>query len=373
MKCVLNWLVIVCASLVLAACDDDNPGGTGGDGDGTNPGADADAGVEDASSDDVPNRDTADSDSGAPDGHVGSDADATLEDALEGGIPLTSFIETAAAGICDAMFRCCSTTDVDDWFAPIGFNPRFEEMVDELPPNVDVTADSCPALVEEVFTIAPFGPWVTAVENGHAGYDGQAAHSCLEALDAAACGDDVTAALFDGTCLAFNAPRGGDVQRLMFERRSVDGDACTVLSDGVGGGFFGSCDPALAFCCVTRDDGSGSCGIGSAESVGTCQVAGQEGDVCGLFPTLQICATGLDCGLDDRCEAPVDTPLSVGDLCYQDFSLQGRCVESWCDLLGTTVCEPYLEDGAECQMAESCASGFCDTVCSQPTFCRGSE
>ena len=287
------------------------------------------------------------------------------------GLPIAELVAATAQAICEGLFRCCPDEDVVQWFAPLSQHPRLEDLWSTFPPNVTLTPETCPATLEDAFGIVPFGPWVQAVADGLADYDAVAAEACLDTLAEASCGTDLLSAMYDSTCLGFGAPAGGDEQRVMFSRSAQTGDPCVPLSDGVGAGIFGTCEPSAGFCCVTKE-GQDDCSIGAPLTEGICVPASQVGEACSVFPVLQVCATGLECNLDNICELPSQSLLTEGDLCYENFSLLGSCQDSWCDLLGTSKCESFIGDGEPCTMPESCLSGACsDGTCGALQMCIG--
>ena len=296
--------------------------------------------------------------------------DAGVTGGTEAGIPLSALVDETAVATCDALFRCCTEQNVLDFFAPIVNNPRYEEIVDMIPPNVNVDAASCPDLMRVILDVAPIGSWVRAVERGEVSYDGEAAQACRDTLNSASCGDDVLSALYDGTCLSYTAPLGGDEQRKMFSRARATGESCGPIYDGVGGVFYGTCDPHVAFCCVRNE--RGDCLPASSEdTVGECVAVSAVGEACSAFPA-QLCATGFECNVDGVCEALNTTPLAVGQACTENFSALGECVDSYCDYGNTDTCVAFLPDGAECTFHYECEGGSCiEGTCQVNTYCVG--
>jgi len=290
---------------------------------------------------------------------------------------LDGLVAEVAAATCDALFRCCDDTDVEGYFAPHRDSPSLEAIAPRLPPNMPLDAAGCPAVMEEIFAIVPFGGWVDAARAGEVGFDEAAYDACLDTLRTASCGDEVRAALYDGTCLAYNPPLGGDDQRRMFSRTASDGAPCGPIRDGIGAGFFGTCDPTTSFCCFT-DPANPDIGCTFAYDgdgvprEGVCRPAGGEGDACDGLPPLSICRTGLECA-DGTCVAPSTATLAVGETCVDEgFMLLGDCDGGYCDLFGSSVCEPLEPDGAECTAPYECQSGSCvEGACAAPTFCTG--
>ena len=322
----------------------------------------------------------ADSAEAAGDREAASESDREAD--REGDGPAAAaVVDAAAVALCGALYRCCpSDEELARFFAPVATSDPdgvFADVIPRVPPNAPLSADECPSLVAAVHRTKGIGPFAAAAAAGEVDYDAAAAQSCLTRLDDATCGDDVTAALFDGTCFGLSAPLGGDQQRSMFTRTATDG-TCHPLADGFGGILFGTCDPTTSFCCI--DDGSGACGFGGTDDVGTCAPAAQEGEACSAFAPVLVCATGLECipeagpGGSDGCVAPSLTTLADGDVCYDEsvYRLLGDCVGGWCDATGTNRCEPRRVDGAECQTADQCVSlGCVDGICGVDDFCAG--
>jgi hypothetical protein len=281
-----------------------------------------------------------------------------------------TLIAEASQSLCSALLRCCDTASEDIFFAPYNQNDVFLDLRPLIPPQAELTAETCPGVVSQLLERRPFGAWIAAVERGEVGFDEAAAINCVANLDAATCGDEATAALFDASCFAFGPPLGGEEEREIFLRTDVAGAACTALDDGFGGAFFGTCDPFQAFCC--KDEGNG-CAIPAPGDAGVCQTVSQEGEACSFFPTLQLCATGLDCDDNDLCVAPNTTPLQTGDTCIDaNLAFLGECVDSFCDLFGTSLCTALGADGASCTAGFECEGGACNAnLCAQSNICVG--
>jgi hypothetical protein len=265
-------------------------------------------------------------------------------------------VRQVAASSCGALFRCCDGASRQRYFASYQANLRLASLAGRFPPADEA---SCAALLEEALPIVPLGGWLSAVDAGLVAYDGAAAAACLQALDTAACGAPMREALFDGRCFGFNPPQGGGEQRAMFQRTAVDGAPCRALNDGIGGGFYGTCNPAEAFCCYERP-GSPGCALSNDAGTGTCRAVSAEGEACGVSP-LQLCATGVDCNpATGTCASSPDAALGNGQPCADgSFNLLGDCAQGWCDLFGTRTCEPRKADGAACFGPDECAGGDC--------------
>ena len=152
----------------------------------------------------------------------------------------------------------------------------------------------------------------------------EAAYSaCRSALDGAACGAPVGAALGDSTCFGFSAPLGGAQQRAMFHRTAGPGTACAPIRDGIGSAFFGTCDPTKAFCCFEDATKPGACSLpfdgAGTPRAGTCKAASDVGQACEMVGDVRFCKTGLACDADSStCAAGADAPLPVGTACLDD-------------------------------------------------------
>ncbi len=155
----------------------------------------------------------------------------------------------------------------------------------------------------------------------------------------------------------------------MFRRTAADGEACTPLNDGFGGLYYGTCDPTITFCCIEEEAG---CGTPSPSDEGTCQPVAGIGDVCSVFP-VQLCATGVMCSAENRCEEASTAILAPGVECAgESFGVLGECQDSWCDLIDTGLCEPLSDDGTACVFPYECVSGACNAgVCSPFATCVG--
>jgi hypothetical protein len=285
-----------------------------------------------------------------------------------------------AEALCQVLFSCCDET-LAVFFAPVATAEAdgiFGDLRERVPPAAELTEDACPDLITEIHRRKGLGPFVEAARDGLVGFDATGLQSCLDELETASCGDAARTAVFDSTCFGLEPPAGGADQRRMFVRTETRG-GCRPLADGFGGLFFGSCDPDTSFCCVV--DGSGDCGIPGVDDEGTCTPAALEGEACSPFAPVLPCATGLECipgaGPDGRdgCLAPSTTPLAHGVVCYDSnrFRLAGVCTDGWCDILGSDVCEPFVERGGACSSGEQCGpGGAClDGVCADSDLCAG--
>ena len=285
-------------------------------------------------------------------------------------LEVSALISEVSDAVCDLLTRCCSETDRSIYFEGIAIQQRIIDagLDGAIPPAVAWQDFSCKETLAEVFEVQPFGAWVDAVEAGLATYHAEEGRACLEALEGASCGAEATDALFDSSCFGFSPPMSSLTPRRMFTRTAALGETCMPLTDGVGGAIFGTCDPTIGWCC--RESASGSCGL-SPDSEGTCVAAGGEGDSCGFVPTMSFCQTGLYCGTDSCVIDALDL-LQLGDPCFDDNGLLGDCVESYCDMFDSRICEPLKSFGEVCEMPYECISGACDTgTCNDPDYCAG--
>jgi hypothetical protein len=294
-------------------------------------------------------------------------------------LPLGALRAEIARATCDALFRCCAPgDDLAIFFAPVANadpNGRYADVIAQVPPNRELSAADCPAVLEQIHAVSGIGAWLDAATAGLVDYREPEARACIAALDDAGCGAPARAALFDQTCFALAPPDGGEEQRRSFARTAAADEACRPIADGFGGLFYGSCDPHAAFCCVLND--AGRCSFPSAASTGTCQRVSAVGEPCSMLLPVQLCATGLECvpdsaGQGDRCLAPSRAPLTTGAACYDPsrFVVLGECVDGYCDLLGSDRCEAKKLDGLSCAGGVECASGACEGGrCGPPTLC----
>jgi hypothetical protein len=168
-------------------------------------------------------------------------------------------------------------------------------------------------------------------------------------------------ALTDPRCFGFT-PGTGDVTRSFFRRTATAGAACSFVRDGVGGLFFGTCDPSQAYCCY---DSGGRCTVAPSAmlpgAMGTCRAASAVGEQCAVAPSLRVCRTGLECNGSGRCEAPRTASLTTGASCWNaSDGLLGTCpATDFCDLFGSNRCTTLRADGASCAGGDACRSGFC--------------
>jgi hypothetical protein len=308
-----------------------------------------------------------------PDDANGGEAEGETSGESAPSVEAEDPIEEIAVALCGALFRCCDSADLEVYTGAMAHSESLLEFAQALPPENEA---DCVATFTDAYTITPMGDWFDAVDQGLVSLNQEAYAQCLSALNNAACGDEVSAALWDSTCFAFSAPSGGSEQRSTFQRTGSTGDPCMPIRDGVGAGFYGSCDPQVAFCCTVDPDAPElGCTYpfdadGNPRS-GTCQAVADDGEGCSFVPPLAFCRTGSSCSLDDVCVAGSTAILQPGEICAENYTSLGTCLDGWCDFLGSNVCEPTRELGAACFAGYECASGTCtDGLCAVADFCE---
>ena len=284
------------------------------------------------------------------------------------------FVTAVSSAICDAMFRCCDGNSHEWFFQAWRDNALVSDRVAEMPPNMLLNVESCPALVADLMVETWLGGWMSTVSDGMVELDLLQAGNCLDELRNATCGDPLRAALTDRTCFSVSAPSGGLEQRRFVRRTSIEGADCRPIGDGFGGLYYGSCDSTRAFCCVPDETGSCSA-YPVVGDVGTCQAITPDGESCSQEPPLQMCQTGPSC-VEGVCVPNATAPLSVGEVCYEQstYSLLGECDEGWCDLFGSQECESPKAESEPCFMADECDSDWCDPstqTCVLNPICNG--
>lgn len=275
-------------------------------------------------------------------------------------------IPLAAAKLCAALDACCDPAAQERFFAPWVVLETLDDLDPRLPPAAALSAEECPTLVEELLLRRPFGAWLSAVDRGLVQLELEGARACLAELEPA-CGPALAAALEDPTCFALGPPAGGSEQRRMFSRKATTGP-CAALDDGVGGVLYGTCDPAVAFCCYGEDE----CGFPGEAEDGVCAPVSPTNSACSMLP-LQLCATGESCGMDDRCHADGSAALVLGAPCIDEhFVLLGTCTDGYCQIGGSDACEPRVGPGEACIEHPACTTGLCEEgACVEDGFCRG--
>lgn len=279
-----------------------------------------------------------------------------------GELSVDELVAAVAASTCDAIYRCCGAVDVEFYFTAFqNFTNVPQELKDQIPPSAELSAEQCPAVMEQLLEIRYLGTWMDALEAGTVQYDPAAAKECLDEMDGAGCGlgceVNVVDVLYDGSCFGYPPPNPGpENQRRMFRRTRIEGEACARLTDGEGGLYFGTCDPTAAFCCY--DDGNGGCAESPGEE-GTCVAAGGEGDPCSRMGDLQLCQTGLTCSDAGMCVLEGEGEFELGEQCYDFPTYLGDCSEGYCDVLGDGSCEPLKSVGEDCVASFECRSDAC--------------
>ena len=290
---------------------------------------------------------------------------------------LDALVQRAATATCDAVADCCAAPEIELFFGGMANHPRLDAIADRLPPNAPLDVDTCPDLIAEAYQAVSLGSWIAAAEDGFVEFDIEAATTCLDALEAVACDESFAEAFFSGQCFGFTPPYGAGQQRVSFGRIGNVGDDCIGLTDGAGGAFFGTCNPANAWCAQVQGEATRI--VPDGEN-GTCVAASGVGDPCGFVftpgspSTFQVCQQGLECNLENECSAPNVGAIAMGDACYDsgEFTLLGDCVDSYCDILGTNECLALKDDGAACTDSFQCGSAFCNEGrCTVGQFCDG--
>lgn len=353
--------IAVCAMLALPACASSDAAASGSD----HPAA-ADAGQDADGSDATQDQAT---------GDTAAEADAPVD---AGVTSVDEMLPAAADAICSALFRCCDAASMEEYFAAATSKPSLASFQDKVPPAVTLDATGCREVVAQMLALVPFGGWIESVSAGRVKFVASGVNECFDELAAAKCGKPVGEALDDGTCFGFAPPSSGSSQRRMFLRLGNPGAACVpVLQDGFGASFYGTCDPAKAFCCIDDPaDPSGGCALPTDGLSGTCQAAGAVDETCAVAQPLDLCQAGLNCSTaTGKCIVDSQEPLSAGDPCVDaNYNLLGLCQDSWCDLAGTRLCESLKGDGFDCYDASECESSHCENPgpsgrCAAWSFC----
>ena len=305
--------------------------------------------------------------------------DAVAEDATTPEVNLSSLPRDIAETVCAALFRCCSEEDKEQFFRPIVAVAGLTRFASRVPPAVEMTESSCAETVTEMYEQQPFGSWIAGTEEHGVQFQSAAFEACRAELTTASCGAEVRSAIFDGRCFGWQPPAASGVHRGLFERTATVGAACQPIRDGVGAGYFGTCDPATSFCCYTdvlRPEIGCTYPYTADDEPrqGMCAAASPEGGACSALAPIQLCQSGLTCDSGtQRCVRETEAPLDTGDACVDDrFNLLGICTDGYCDLFGSRECLPYRADGESCIGAEECRSGACASgVCEPLRYCEG--
>ena len=271
---------------------------------------------------------------------------------------LPDFIATE---VCSRLFSCCDEESKEIYFYNYQANDLLADYHRQLPPEDEA---SCATILADMLDEVWLGAWSQQVEKGLVEYVPSQAGECTQSLRQADCGEELRTALFDGECFGFSAPTGGESQRRMFQRNNAEGDSCETLLDGYGGLYFGSCNPAEAFCCTLPNE-EGCNPYPLAEQEGTCQAVSKVGESCSTLPPIQLCQSGLECDYtSNQCIEINISSIFLGDTCYdpQNFELLGFCEDSWCNVSGSNKCEPLIPNDQACSYSESCESNYCDAI-----------
>lgn len=163
----------------------------------------------------------------------------------------------------------------------------------------------------------------------------------------------------------------------------LNGRRCASLAANVGnasaGEYCHSDDQCASSVCLCKYGSDGkycnkwnddSAGLKEYGLIGTCIAAGQNGAPC---LGNGDCASGscADVGTEKRC-APPERSGQAGDSCYH----RTQCKSGMCKcpegvgftghcLLSPGVCAAQLENGADCNKAEECRSGYCADISAQ--------
>jgi hypothetical protein len=389
--------------LVLPACSDDSratrsPDGTGGDATADTGGSGADTSDDDAladtAGDDTTPPDTG-ADSSVPDGSGDTSGDDVTADTATdtggegdtgadsnedadtgaGELSASTFAAALAASVCGRLSDCCNAESQERFFAACAASSgvegdpyaAFQSRIPPVGPPLDEAG--CVDLLGGLYGAGPFGSWAGAVAAGRAGFDADAARSCVEGIDRATCGAELLGALGPSGCASVLPPEPG-TQRSMFVRTAQSG-TCQPVRDGFGGLYYGTCDPQTSFCCNLE---GGRCVVPTLGSEGQCVVASGVGSDCSYFGDLQLCTTGLDCDTETGLCGSLDYPrVGLGNRCWDDAAgdFVGECFETWCDWFGTGNCELRKRDGESCLVADECESLRCESgSCAAEDFCE---
>ena len=285
-----------------------------------------------------------------------------------------NIVQELSAAVCERLTSCCNETDQNEFFSNFIDDERLAELAPMMPPNAPLTADTCPALLEELYPQIWLGSWLERVEAREVIFDSDGAQACMANLHAASCGQEVRDALFDTTCFSNIPPGGGEEQRKMFSRLPRFDEPCAPIRDGFGGLYFGSCDPSRSFCCVGADELDGGCTpFPVPGKTGTCKPTSALNESCNDMP-LQLCETGLYCDDEDyTCKADTWEPLALGQTCLDEsFMLLGDCTDSYCSW-DEGICMTLKSKGDTCNYSFECSSDFCDAdtlKCSEDPRCE---
>jgi len=294
---------------------------------------------------------------------------------------LQNFIPIVADAICRKITNHCNQKSQTEFFRPILASEELSKKYkNSLPPiKKGLTHNDCVKILSDVLEVRPFGKWIKAAKTSQVMFNEKGFDLCLSELKNAKSGADTEKALYDSQCFAYQPPMGGKYQRKMFDRTAAAGDSCSLLNDGFGGLYYGTCNAAVSYCCYNDQDKPGSCSVFPAKyQKGTCAKASIVGGRCGYDFKAQRrfnCQTGLECNSKGFCEKPISKLIDKGSNCYdsKNYKMLGYCKSGfYCDMLGTKSCENKIDLGQTCTGSEQCKSTYClNKVCSSRQFCSG--
>lgn len=317
-------------------------------------------------------------DGGERDGGDAQDG-SVLADAGVGPVTLANVVERSAHAICGALFRCCTDESLAEYFDDyrVDSNQTSSPLYpfqSRLPPNATLDEPGCITLMQEMLSVVWLGQWVQHANTGMVTFVPAAAEQCLDTMNNSACGAPLRQALVDDRCLGrIRYSTGPDGQRKMFSLTGGPEESCKPVADGLDSLQYGTCNPAVAFCCVPDPAINNGCKpFPLPADQGTCKPVAAGEAPCSIDPLL-VCVTGYHCHtFDEVCVADPSTPLVNGDTCWQNGVEPGICVEGYCDYLGDGQCHAPKETGASCQGDFECASDKCRSrVCVENAQCVG--
>lgn len=283
-------------------------------------------------------------------------------EAPEGGAPdrsaqIAAFDAALAKATCTRLSACCDASEYEAFFAVYGDKPYDLKA----PPP----ASECEATLAAQLGIV-HQKWAGAISRGNMEMTATEAQKCLDLVGNAACGVELTKALYASGCYALR-------RNPVFRKTGKPGSACKAdLGDGT---YNGECDPDLGYCGAD----------------GQCKAWSKPGEDCTAFKPWRFCAPSSDClggrpptkpgeaAVPGKCSKPA-VVKGLGESC--DTLADGTPVvctdETWCDLFGTKKCEAKKADGAACAFDSECASGhpyscspYGNGTCGQTSHCDG--
>ena len=93
---------------------------------------------------------------------------------------------------------------------------------------------------------------------------------------------------------------------------------------------------------------------------------------------IVVCKRPFSCSVNSVCVRANRSELSLGDTCYNELGegLLGICQDSYCDLFGSKICEPFRAAGDLCTDGGQCELGVCNDYipvtgdCNTDSDCR---